>query len=92
LQELVEVDRSNRPHSNHRPLSNHRHNQPLMEAVEVVVEVEEAVEVVVEVEEAVEVVVEVEEAVEVEEVDQHPLQEAQHLSQLQHPKQDQMVP
>jgi len=66
-------------------LSNHRHNQPLMEAVEVVVEVEEAVEVVVEVEEAVEVVVEVEEAVEVEEVDQHPLQEAQHSASCSTP-------
>jgi len=42
----VEADRSNRPH-NHKPLNNHRHNQPLMEAVEVVeVEVEEAVGVV----------------------------------------------
>jgi len=29
-----------------RPLSNHRHNQPLMEVVVVMVEVEEAVEVV----------------------------------------------
>jgi len=45
LQELVEADRSNRPHS-HKPLNNHRHNQPLMEAVEVVVEVVEAVEAV----------------------------------------------
>jgi len=68
LQELVEVDKSN------KPLNNHRHNQPLMEAVGVV-EVEE-----------------VEEAVEAVEVDQHLLQEAQPLSQLQHPKQERMAP
>jgi len=40
----VEADRPNRPHSN-KPLNNHRHSQPLMEAVEV--EVEEVVEEVV---------------------------------------------
>jgi len=49
LQELVEADRSNRPHSNHKLLSNHRHNQLLMEAVEVVVEEEEEAAVAVEV-------------------------------------------
>jgi len=57
----VEADRSNKPHNN-KPLSNHRHNQPLMEEVEVVVE---------EVEE-----VEVEKVVEEVEVDQHLPQEA----------------
>ena len=51
----MEAGRSNRLHNNHKPLSNHRHNQLLMEVVEV--EVEE-VEVEVEVEE---VEVEVEE-------------------------------
>jgi len=71
LQELVEVDRSNRPHSN-KPLNNHRHSQPLMEAVEVEVEVEEEEE---------------EEAVVVVHQDPHQLPE-QPLSQLQHPKQD----
>jgi len=40
LQELVEVDKSNKPIST-QPLNNHRHNQLLMEAVEVVVEAEE---------------------------------------------------
>jgi len=47
LQELVEADKSNKPLSN-QPLNNHRHSQPLMEVVEVVVEAEveeEAVEV-----------------------------------------------
>jgi len=73
LQELAEADRSNQPHSN-KPLNNHRHSQPLMEAVEV--EVEEEAE---------------EEAVVVAHQDPHLLPE-QPLSQLQHPKQDQMVP
>jgi len=47
LQELVKVDKPNKPLSN-QPLSNHRHNQPLMEAVKVVVVVEEEAVVVVE--------------------------------------------
>jgi len=47
LQELVEADKSNKLLSN-QPLNNHKHNQPLMEAVEAVVEVEEEVVVVVE--------------------------------------------
>jgi len=45
LHKLEEVDRFSRPLSNYRPLNNHKHNQLLMEAVEV--EVEEEVAVVV---------------------------------------------
>jgi len=45
LHELGEVDKFSRPLSNHKPLNNHKHSQPLMEVVEVevveVVEVEE---------------------------------------------------
>jgi len=78
LQELVEADRSNWPHSN-KPLNNHRHSQLLMEAVEM--EVEEVAE-----EEVAE-----EEAVVMVHQDPHLLPE-QPLSQLQHPKQDRMVP
>jgi len=57
----VEADKSNKPLSN-QPLSNHRHNQLLMEAVEAV---------------AVGVVAVVEEEVVVVEADQHPLQQQQ---------------
>jgi len=46
LQELVEVDKSNKPLRN-QPLNNRRHNQLLMEAVEVAVEAEEEEEAVV---------------------------------------------
>ena len=45
MHKLEEVDRFSRPLSNYRPLNNHKHNQLLMEAVEV--EVEEEVAVVV---------------------------------------------
>ena len=66
------MDRSNQPHSN-KPLNNHSHSQPLIEAVEE--EVEEVAE---------------EEAVVMVHQDPHLLLE-QPLSQLQHPKQDQMA-
>jgi len=46
LHEQVEADRPTRPHSS-KPLNNHRHSQPLMEVVEVEVEVEEVAEEVV---------------------------------------------
>jgi len=39
LPEQAEADKPNKPLSN-QPLSNHKHNQPLMEAVEVVAEEE----------------------------------------------------